>query len=347
VRRPPGAVEAAIEELRRGRMVVVCDGDGRESEGDLLAAAEFADAETINFMAREARGLICLALSDERCEELALTPIGRRAEPAGDGAFMVSIEARDGVTTGISAADRAQTIRTAIDPARGPEDLVRPGHVFPLRARPGGVLERGGHTEAAVELAELAGQAPAAVLCEILSPDGTMSRGDELAAYADRHGLALVSVADLLAYRRRTERQLEPVATTRLPTRHGTFQAHEYRSRVDGSHHLALVRGSLDGVAPTPVHVHTQCVGGESFGSLRCDCGPRLEAALAAISAAGRGVLVYLAAETSPATLLNEVRAHALADPEHERGLGEEILADLGLEAGQGQAAELERRAVA
>ncbi|MGV1050407.1 MAG: 3,4-dihydroxy-2-butanone-4-phosphate synthase [Solirubrobacterales bacterium] len=215
MRRRPGGVEAALAELRRGRMVVVCDGEGRESEGDLLVAAQFATAEAINFMAKEARGLICLALSDARCDELGLTPIGRRAEAAGEGGFMVSIEAREGVTTGISAPDRARTVEAAIDPGRGADDLVAPGHVFPLRARSGGVLARAGHTEAAVDLAALAGLRPAGVICEILNPDGTMARGDEVAAYADRHGLALVTVPDLIAHRRRVERPLRSVFSER------------------------------------------------------------------------------------------------------------------------------------
>jgi 3,4-dihydroxy-2-butanone 4-phosphate synthase len=206
-----GGVEAVLEDLRRGRLVVVCDGEGRESEGDLLVGAQFASAEAINFMAKEARGLICLALSDARCEELGLTPIGRRAEAGGEDRFMVSIESREGVTTGISAHDRARTVATAIDPERGAADLVAPGHVFPLRARPGGVLERGGHTEAAVDLAGLAGLAPAGVICEILNPDGTMARGGELDAYAERHGLALVTVPELIAHRRRERPPLRSV----------------------------------------------------------------------------------------------------------------------------------------
>src|SRR6186997_1769579 len=244
---PFATIEEAIEDIRRGRMVVVCDDENRENEGDLTMAAQFATPEAINFMAKHGRGLICLALTDERCNELGLDLMAAKNEAPFQTAFTVSVEAREGVTTGISAADRARTIQVAIDPHSGPHDLVQPGHVFPLKAKDGGVLERAGQTEAAVDLARLAGLIPAGVICEVMNEDGTMARTDDLVPYCQRHGLRMITVADLIAYRRRTERLVERVVATRLPTAFGEFTAVGYRSLVDDKHHLAMVMGDVRG----------------------------------------------------------------------------------------------------
>src|ERR687886_2820334 len=243
VHAPFSTVEEAIEDIRAGRMVVVCDDESRENEGDLTMAAQFATPEAINFMAKEARGLICLALTPERCDQLGLDLMAAKNESAFNTAFTVSVEAREGVTTGISAADRARTIQVAIDPNSGPHDLVQPGHVFPLKARDGGVLERTGQTEAAVDLARLAGLIPAGVICEIMNDDGTMARVPDLVGYCERHGLKMITVADLIAYRRLHDKLVERVVTTRLPTAYGEFTVVGYRSLVDDKHHVAMVKG--------------------------------------------------------------------------------------------------------
>jgi 3,4-dihydroxy 2-butanone 4-phosphate synthase / GTP cyclohydrolase II len=346
-RAPFATVEEAVEEIRQGRLVVVVDAEDRENEGDLTIAAQFATPEAINFMATHARGLICLCLTDERCDELELEQMARENEAPLGTAFTVSVEAREGVTTGISAHDRAHTIQVAIDPSRGPRDLVRPGHVFPLRARRGGVLERSGQTEAAVDLARLAGLNPAGVVCEIMNEDGTMARVPELVAFCERHGLKLLTIADLIEYRRRHEKLVERVAEVRLPTAYGEFTAVAFRETLTGKPHLALVRGELGGAEDVLVRVHSECLTGDVFHSLRCDCGDQLETALRRIASEERGVLLYMSQEGRGIGLLSKLQAYELQEagldtveanlrlgyPADARdwGIGNQILADLGL----------------
>ncbi len=346
-RAPFATVEEAIEDIRQGHFVVVVDAEDRENEGDLTIAAQFATPEAINFMATHARGLICLCLTEERCDELGLEQMTRQNEAPLGTAFTVSIEAREGVTTGISAPDRSRTIQVAIDSSRDRHDLVTPGHVFPLRAKPGGVLERAGQTEAAVDLARLAGLNPAGVVCEIMKDDGTMARVPDLIEFCKQHDVKLLTIADLIEYRRRHEKLVERVAQVRLPTTHGEFTAIAFRETLTGKPHLALVRGEVEGAENVLVRVHSECLTGDVFHSLRCDCGEQLEQAMRLIASEERGVVLYMSQEGRGIGLLSKLQAYELqesgldtveanlelgyAADARDWGIGNQILADLGL----------------